>query len=215
MKIRMLLNCPVLVLLGAAVCAPAHAAGMAVAPAGQQALPNGHFHPQGKLPAAATTQHQEVVRKMLPFADQRDFEESRRGFVAAPSYRRITNAAGDVVWDMGSYDFLLQGKDFDSIHPSLQRQAVLNMGYGLYEVVPGRIWQVRGFDLSNISFVKGDTGWIVFDPLVSQETAAAALAFVTEKLGRRPIKAVVYSHSHADHFGGVRGIVAEADVASG
>jgi alkyl sulfatase BDS1-like metallo-beta-lactamase superfamily hydrolase len=215
MKTPMLWSGPALVLVVVAICAPVLAAGAAVAPVAQQALPNGHFHPQGKLPAEATTQHQEVVRKMLPFADQRDFEESRRGFVAAPSYRRITNEAGEVVWDMGSYDFLLQGKDFDSIHPSLKRQAVLNMGYGLYEVVPGHIWQVRGFDLSNISFIKGDTGWIVFDPLVSQETAAAALAFVTEKLGQRPIKAVVYSHSHADHFGGVRGIVDEADVASG
>ena len=80
------------------------------------------------------------------------------------------------------------------------------MNYGLYEVVPG-IYQVRGFDLSNISFIKGDTGWIVFDPLISKETARAALKLVNEKLGERPVVAVVYSHSHADHFGGVRGVV--------
>ena len=89
------------------------------------------------------------------------------------------------------------------------------MAYGLYEVVPGRIYQVRGFDLANISFIKGDTGWIVFDPLTAQETSRAALEFINEKLGKRPVVAVVYSHSHGDHFGGVRGVVDEADVASG
>ena len=119
---------------------------------------------------------------------------------------------GNVAWDMGSYEFLLQGKDFDSIHPSLQRQAILNMAYGLYEVVPGRIYQVRGFDLANISFIKGDTGWIVFDPLTAQGNRPAALDFINEKLGKRPVVAVVYSHSHVDHFGGVRGVVDEADV---
>ena len=86
------------------------------------------------------------------------------------------------------------------------------MAYGLYEVVPGKIYQVRGFDLANISFIKGDTGWIVFDVLTAKETAKAALDFINEKLGKRPVVAVVYSHSHADHFGGVRGVVDEADV---
>ena len=123
--------------------------------------------------------------------------------------------AGQVAWDMGSYQWLLQDKDFPSIHPSLQRQAVLNMAYGLYEVVPGRIYQVRGFDLANISFIKGDTGWIVFDPLTAKETARAALELINEKLGKRPVLGVVYSHSHVDHFGGVRGVVDEADVTSG
>ena len=121
---------------------------------------------------------------------------------------------GHVAWDMGKYEFLLKGEDFDSIHPSLQRQAILNMNYGLYEVIPG-IYQVRGYDLANISFIKGDTGWIVFDPLTAKETAAAALKFINEQLGARPVVAVVYSHSHADHFGGVRGVVDEADVRSG
>jgi alkyl sulfatase BDS1-like metallo-beta-lactamase superfamily hydrolase len=89
------------------------------------------------------------------------------------------------------------------------------MAYGLYEVIPGEIYQVRGYDLANISFIKGDTGWIVFDPLTAKETAAAALAFINEQLGERPVVGVVYSHSHADHFGGVRGVVEEADVRSG
>jgi alkyl sulfatase BDS1-like metallo-beta-lactamase superfamily hydrolase len=174
-----------------------------------------HFHPKGKLPSKYTVEQQQALRASLPFEDQRDFDESKRGFIAAPPYKQIKTEAGTVAWDMGSFEFLLQGKDYDSVHPSLQRQAVLNMGYGLYEVVPGRIWQVRGFDISNITFIKGDTGWIVFDPLVSKETAAAALAFANEKLGPRPVVAVVYSHSHIDHFGGVRGVIDEADVKAG
>ena len=89
------------------------------------------------------------------------------------------------------------------------------MAYGLYEVVPDKIYQVRGFDLANISFIKGDTGWIVFDPLTAKETARAALELINEKLGKRPVVGVIYSHSHVDHFGGVRGVVDEADVASG
>jgi alkyl sulfatase BDS1-like metallo-beta-lactamase superfamily hydrolase len=123
--------------------------------------------------------------------------------------------AGNVAWDMGSYEFLLTDKEYDSIHPSLQRQAVLNMAYGLYEVLPGTIYQVRGFDLANITFVRSNTGWIVFDPLTAKETAAAALNFINEKLGARPVVAVVYSHSHGDHFGGVRGVVDETDVRTG
>ena len=174
-----------------------------------------HFHPKGKMPSKFTIELQKGLRATLPFEDQRDFEEAKRGFIAAPPYKQIMAEAGNVAWDMGGYEFLLQDKDFDSIHPSLQRQAILNMAYGLYEVVPGRIWQVRGFDLANISFIKGDTGWIVFDPLTAKETARAALDFVNERLGKRPVVAVIYSHSHADHFGGVRGVVDEADVKSG
>ena len=174
-----------------------------------------HFHPKGKMPSKFTIELQKGLRATLPFEDQRDFEEAKRGFVAAPPYKQIMAEAGNVAWDMGGYEFLLRDKDFDSIHPSLQRQAILNMAYGLYEVVPGRIWQVRGFDLANIGFIKGDTGWIVFDPLTAKETARAALDFVNERLGKRPVVAVIYSHSHADHFGGVRGVVDEADVKSG
>jgi len=210
------LLCPMLLaVLGCALAPVASAAGSAATPAASATLPSGHFHPKGKLPSRYTVEQQQALRKSLPFEDRRDFEESQRGFVAAPPYRQIKSESGGIAWNMAQYDFLLQGKDFDSINPSLQRQAVLNMGYGLYEVVPGRIWQVRGFDLSNISFVKGDTGWIVFDPLISKETAAAALAFANERLGARPVVAVVYSHSHVDHFGGVRGVIDEADVKAG
>ena len=174
-----------------------------------------HFHEQGKMPSVSTSAANQAVRGQLPFDDERDFEEARRGFIAAPPYRQIMAAAGHVAWDMGTYDFLLSGQEFESIHPSLQRQALLNMEYGLYEVVPGHIYQVRGFDLANISFIRSDTGWIVFDPLTATETAAAALDLVNEQLGARPVVAVVYSHSHGDHFAGAHGVVDEADVRSG
>jgi len=174
-----------------------------------------HFDPKGKLPSKFTIEAQQHQRKNLPFDDKRDFEEAKKGFIAAPDYKQIMAEAGHVAWDIGSYEWLLQGKDFDSIHPSLQRQAILNMEYGLYEVLPDKIYQVRGYDLANISFIKSDTGWIVFDPLTAKETAAAALKFINEQLGERPVVAVVYSHSHADHYAGVRGVVEEADVRSG
>jgi alkyl sulfatase BDS1-like metallo-beta-lactamase superfamily hydrolase len=174
-----------------------------------------HFDPNGRMPSKYTIELRNGQNAALPFDDRRDFEEAQKGFIAAPDYQQIMADAGNVAWDMGSYQWLLQDKDFASIHPSLQRQAVLNMAYGLYEVVPGRIYQVRGYDLANISFIKGDTGWIIFDPLTAKETARAALEFINQKLGKRPVLGVVYSHSHGDHFGGVRGVVDEADVASG
>lgn len=178
--------------------------------------PSKHFDVKGKMPSKFTIELQKGQRKSLPFEDKRDFEEAKRGFIAAPKYKQIMAEAGHVAWDMGSYEFLLEeGQNFDSMHPSLQRQATLNMAYGLYEVLPGKIYQVRGYDLANISFIKGDTGWIIFDPLTTKETASAALKFINEQLGERPVVAVVYSHSHGDHFAGVRGVVDEADVKSG
>jgi alkyl sulfatase BDS1-like metallo-beta-lactamase superfamily hydrolase len=203
-----------LAVLGLA-CATQPAKARDAAAAQSAGAPASHFHPLGQLPSAATIESQQAARASLAFEDRRDYEEAKRGFVAAPKYKTIKTAAGDTAWDFGRYAFLDTKQDFDSVHPSLQRQAVLNAQYGLYEVVPGRIWQVRGFDISNITFVRGDTGWIVFDPLVSSETAAAALAFANEQLGARPVVAVVYSHSHIDHFGGVRGVISEADVKAG
>jgi len=188
----------------------AEAPGAQQAPAGVE-----HFDPQGKPPSTFTLEIRDRLKAELPFSDKRDFDEAKKGFIAEPPYKQIMADAGHVAWDMASYQWLLSGQDFASIHPSLQRQAVLNMAYGLYEVVPGRIYQVRGFDLANISFIKGDTGWIIYDPLTATETARAALEFINEKLGKRPVVGVVYSHSHGDHFGGVRGVVDEADVASG
>jgi alkyl sulfatase BDS1-like metallo-beta-lactamase superfamily hydrolase len=173
-----------------------------------------HFDPKGKAPSGFTVTQWEQLKNKLPFKDRRDFEEQKKGFIAAPDYKEIMADAGHVAWSMAKYSFLLEDEEYQSIHPSLQRQAFLNMNYGLYEVIPG-IYQVRGFDLANISFVKGKTGWIVFDPLTAAETARAALELINEHLGERPVVAVVYSHSHGDHWGGVRGVVDEADVASG
>ena len=173
-----------------------------------------HFDPKGKLPSEHTKKVLEKARATLPFADKRDFEEYKRGFIAAPDYRKIMADAGHVAWDMEKFDFVLEQDEFDSVHPSLLRQSKLNMNYGLYEVIPG-IYQVRGFDLANITFVKGDTGWIVFDPLTASETARAAKELVDEHLGELPVVAVIYSHNHGDHWAGVRGIVDEADVRSG
>ena len=129
-----------------------------------KADPTKHFHPKGKTPSKFTIELQNGLRKTLPFDDKRDFEEAKNGFIAAPPYKQIMAEAGNVAWDMASYEWLLQGKDFDSIHPSLQRQAILNMAYGLYEVLPGKIYQVRGYDLANISFIKSNKGWIIFVP---------------------------------------------------
>lgn len=175
-----------------------------------------HFDPKGKPPSSFTIDFQEAQRQSLPFQDKRDFEESRKGLIATPDYTQILTEDGTVAWDIGSYGFLLEeGQEFDSIHPSLQRQAILNMNYGLFEILEGQIYQVRGFDLANISFIRGETGWIVFDPLASKETAAAALKLVNDTVGELPVKAVIYSHSHADHYGGVRGVISDEDVANG
>jgi len=197
------------------VGAEAQTPGASLLPSDGGASATQHFDPLGKPPSKFTIELRNGQKAELPFADKRDFDEAKRGFIAEPPYTKIMADAGHVAWDMGSYGWLLTGKDFESIHPSLQRQAVLNMAYGLYEVVPGRVYQVRGYDLANISFIKGDTGWIVFDPATAAETARAALEFINDKLGKRPVVGVVYSHSHVDHFGGVRGVVDEADVASG
>ncbi len=174
-----------------------------------------HFNPAGAPPSEHTRALQQALRESLPFEDRRDFEESRRGFLAEPDSRRIIGSAGNVVWDMSRYDFLLADEAFDSIHPSLQRQALLNMNYGLYEVVPDFIYQVRGFDLANMTLIRGDTGWVLFDVLLTAETAAAALALADETLGELPVRAVVYSHSHIDHFGGVLGVITEDQVNAG
>ncbi|BBX67841.1 alkyl/aryl-sulfatase [Mycolicibacterium psychrotolerans] len=149
----------------------------------------------------------------LPFDDTRDFADADRGFIAAQQPCVITAADGRVVWDNDVYDFL-RGDAPTTVHPSLWRQSQLVAKQGLYEVVEG-IYQVRGFDLSNITFVEGDTGIIVIDPLVSTEVAAAALALYRRHRGDRAVVAVIYTHSHVDHFGGVLGVTSQADVDAG
>ena len=153
----------------------------------------------------------------LPFDDTADFADADRGFIAALDPCVITAADGRVVWDNDSYGFLHGVDPQDappSVHPSLWRQSTLCAKQGLYEVVEG-IYQVRGLDLSNITFVEGDTGVIVIDPLISTETAAAALALYRAHRGDREIRAVIFTHSHVDHFGGVLGVTTQADVDAG
>jgi len=176
---------------------------------------NDHFHPKGKPPSKYTQEVLRQARTTLPFADTTDMEEQKKGLIAPMKKLQIMADAGNVAWDMARFQFLDRQDNFDSIHPSLLRQARLNNNYGLYEVIPG-IYQVRGFDLSNMTFVRGKKGWIVFDTLVSAETARAAWQLFQEHVGKGlPITAVIYSHSHVDHWGGLRGIVNEDDVRSG
>ncbi len=149
----------------------------------------------------------------LPFGDTRDFADADRGFIAKQEPCVITAADGRVVWDNDVYAFLT-GDAPTSVHPSLWRQSTLVAKQGLYEVVPG-IYQIRGFDLSNMTVIEGDTGIIVIDPLVSTEVAAAALALYRQHRGDRAVKAVIYTHSHVDHFGGVLGVTSQEDVDAG
>jgi alkyl sulfatase BDS1-like metallo-beta-lactamase superfamily hydrolase len=161
-----------------------------------------------------TIAHQEALLESLPFNDKLDFSLVEKGLIKRPEKLSIKDELGNVVWELGNYQFLLDNKNIDSVNPSLLRQAKLNMAYGLYQVTD-RIYQVRGYDLANITFIKGDSGWIIFDPLLTAATSRAALALVTQELGQFPVKAVVYSHAHADHFGGVKGVVSQAQVDSG
>jgi len=161
---------------------------------------------------AISDQQQDLLR-MLPLSDAGDIEAADRGLIATLDPGVVTHADGRTVWDNDSYAFL-RGDAPDSVNPSLWRQSGLVARQGLYEVVP-RIYQVRGLDLSNISFIEGDTGIIVIDPLISAETAAAALALYREHRGDRPVKAVIYTHSHIDHFGGVKGVTTQEDVDAG
>ncbi|MCQ2454518.1 MAG: MBL fold metallo-hydrolase, partial [Clostridia bacterium] len=155
--------------------------------------------------------NQEVYR-ILDFSDVREFDNAQKGFIAAPEVLEIYNDSGKLVWSQ-NYSFLKEDAP-DTANPSLWRDTQLNNIYGLFEVTNG-IYQVRGYDMSNVTFIEGETGWIVVDPLMSVECAKAALQLVRDNLGDRPIHAVIYSHSHVDHFGGVRGVINEEDVLAG
>ncbi|GAA5019609.1 alkyl sulfatase dimerization domain-containing protein [Terrabacter aeriphilus] len=156
------------------------------------------------------TAQQRSLHERLPFADEHDLEAVDRGFVAALEPGVVTGADGRTAWDGDSYAFL-RGEAPDTVNPSLWRQSGLVARQGLFEVVPG-LYQVRGLDLSNISFVEGESGVIVIDPLISAEPAAAALGLYRAHRGQRPVVAVVYTHSHIDHFGGVKGVTTQEDV---
>jgi alkyl sulfatase BDS1-like metallo-beta-lactamase superfamily hydrolase len=167
----------------------------------------------GEPASIATVAKQKIAADTLPFSDKQDFAFADRGFLGTRADPLIKRADGGVAWNLSAYDFL-KGQPPATVNPSLWRQAQLLSRHGLYQV-SDRVWQVRGFDVSNVTFIQGDTGWVVVDPLTTAETARAAFELVTQKLGARPIKAVIYTHSHSDHFGGVRGVVDQKDVQAG
>ena len=174
--------------------------------------------PPGAQAATATTRAcQHAARRWLPMGDEQSFADARRGFIADIPSAAIKRANGGPVWSLAAYGFLAEEAAPDSVHPGLWRHARVNMITGLFKVTE-RLYQVRGLDISNMSIIEGDSGLILIDPLISTEVAAAALALYREhrpEQAHKPVHAVIYSHSHSDHFGGVRGVIDEADVLAG
>jgi alkyl sulfatase BDS1-like metallo-beta-lactamase superfamily hydrolase len=162
----------------------------------------------------ATLRAHATLGATLPADDGQDFADARRGFIETIPEARIENATGGVVWNMGAFAFEEAEEPPPTVNPSLWRQARLNALHGLFEVTPG-VYQVRGFDLSNITFIEGERGYLVIDPLISAEPAAAALALMRKHRGDKPVTGVIYTHSHVDHYGGVRGVISDDDIAAG
>ena len=163
--------------------------------------------------APVVAQHAATL-KALPFSDTRDFDEAARGFLGTLDDARITSAQGRVVWSLEPYGFLSEAEAPPTVDPSLWRQSRLNMNHGLFEVVPG-VYQVRGLDIANMTLIEGDTGVIVVDTLTSIEGARAAMALYFQHRGQRPVMAVIFTHTHTDHWGGARGVLDEDALASG
>jgi alkyl sulfatase BDS1-like metallo-beta-lactamase superfamily hydrolase len=168
---------------------------------------------EGPKPASGHTaaRNSEAIAS-LPPDDAVEQEEARRGLIAAFEPPRVAAEDGRAVWDLEPYEFL-EGEAPDTVHPSLWRLAALTRIAGLFELTPG-LFQLRGFDLSNMTVIEGEEGIVVIDPLVSAEAAAAALALYRAHRGERPVTGLVYTHSHVDHFGGARGIVGEEEIES-
>jgi alkyl sulfatase BDS1-like metallo-beta-lactamase superfamily hydrolase len=167
-------------------------------------------------PASQSTQQvQQSFLDKLDFGNRQSFKDAARGFIASIDPMTIPHDTADrAVYDLAAMSFLDQDAP-DTVNPSLWRQAQLNaQHHGLYEVVDG-IYQVRSFDIANMTLIRGDTGWIVVDPLTSSETSRAGLALANKHLGERPVRAVIHTHSHADHFAGVLGVVTAEQAASG
>jgi len=169
-----------------------------------------------KQATTATKAHNARLLGRLPFASKQDMEDATHGLIAPlPDKGVINNDKGQPVWDMRKFQFILdQEKAPDTVNPSLWRQSRLVMQGGLFKVVDG-LYQVRNADLSNLTIYEGKTGIIIADPLISAETAKAALELYYQHRPRKPVVAVVHSHSHVDHYGGVRGVVSEEDVKAG
>lgn len=169
-------------------------------------------------PKAADPQTREMNSRLPEYLTDDDTEENalaRRGMIASDPALDIRTKSGKPVWDMKRYDFLAGDASApDTVHPALWRHARRNMIHGLFKVAEG-IYQVRGYDISNITFIAGKTGYIVVDPLISVESARAALELFYQHLPKRSVTAVIYTHSHVDHWGGVKGIVSAEDVRAG
>ncbi len=160
-----------------------------------------------------TAQVNSAVYSLLDFADTSEYDNAVRGLIDAPEVLELKDAEGDVIWSQAAYSFLDDyEKAPDSVNPSLWENTRNNHAYGLFEVCEG-IYQVRGYDMANLTVIKGETGWIVFDCTMCEETAQAAMQLIEKNLGSYPVKAVVISHSHADHFGGIGGVIKAEDVA--
>ena len=169
---------------------------------------------QPKPATEHTSQAQARVQSALNFSDRQSFEDAKRGFIASLDPITIRRPDGHVTYDLEELDFL-DAEAPATVNPSLWRQAQLNaQHHGLFEVCDG-LYQVRSFDIANMTLIRGDRGWIIIDPLTSSESSAAALALANEQLGERPVVAVLITHSHIDHFGGVLGVVTQEDVLSG
>jgi linear primary-alkylsulfatase len=161
-------------------------------------------------PTQATRKVNSEFGQELLWDSQEDFEQARRGFIASSKDLRVRHADGRIIWDQPAYDFI-KGDAPPSVNPSLWRQEKLNNINGLFKVSEG-IFQLRGHDLANITLIRGQSGWIIVDPLTAEETAAAALELARNHLGNDPISAIIFTHSHIDHFGGVLGIINEKEV---
>lgn len=168
--------------------------------------------PQAGVATEATAEANAAIAERLPLDNRIDFENAERGFLAKIEADEILNEDGSVAWSNTRFDFL-EGAAPDTVNPSLWRQGQLNRIHGLFEVTD-RIYQIRGYDLSTMTLIAGDTGWIIVDPLLTPATSRAGLALANETLGARPVMAVIFTHSHADHFGGVRGVLSEEDIAT-
>src|SRR5262249_42506049 len=165
----------------------------------------------GATGATEATRYANAIAAQLPLADPTDFEDAQRGRIAREPGLVIKTEAGAVVWDTTAYGFLA-GDAPETVNPSLWRQAQLNDASGLFEVTTG-VYQVRGYDISNMTIIEGRAGRIVVDPLTSKETAAAAWRIVEKTLGARPVSALIFTHSHLDHFGGVEGVIPAEEIA--
>src|SRR3954471_22444594 len=167
-----------------------------------------------KQASSAVVAQQAAMLRALPFSDTADFDDAARGFMGTVENARITNAQGRVVGSLEPYGFLTDEKAPATVNPSLWRQSRLNMNHGLFEVVPG-VYQVRGLDIANMTLIEGERGVIVVDTLTSIEGARAAMELYFAHRGRRPVSAVIFTHTHTDHWGGARGVLDDETLASG